>query len=73
MIPRFAALWHAVEDLLTEDGPPASGRALVGDFRAGGAAAADDDEEEDFNSAPPTIPSSPSSPGSLYLLNEPVH
>jgi putative DNA primase/helicase len=34
LIGRFAALWHAVEALLAEDGPPASGRVVVGDFPA---------------------------------------
>jgi putative DNA primase/helicase len=33
MIMRFAALWHAVDDLLAEDGSQASGRAVVGDFK----------------------------------------
>ena len=36
MIPRFAALWHAVEDLLIDDGPPASGRAVIGDYEIDG-------------------------------------
>jgi putative DNA primase/helicase len=36
MIPLFAALWHAVEDLLAEDGPTASGRAVVGDYEIDG-------------------------------------
>jgi hypothetical protein len=36
MITRFSALWHVVEDLLAEDGPPASGRAVVDDFEIEG-------------------------------------
>jgi putative DNA primase/helicase len=36
MIPLFAALWHAAEDLLTEDGWPASGRAVIGDYEVDG-------------------------------------
>ena len=36
MIPRFAALWHAVEDLLIDDGPPASGHAVIGNHEIDG-------------------------------------
>src|SRR4051812_5712990 len=35
LIPRFAALWHAAEDLLSENGLSASGRAEVGNFEVG--------------------------------------
>src|SRR3954468_10498865 len=36
LIPRFAALRHAAEDLLSENGLPASGRAVVGDYEIDG-------------------------------------
>jgi putative DNA primase/helicase len=35
MVSQFAALWHAVEELLTE-GPPESGRAVFGDHKIEG-------------------------------------